>query len=59
MLAAISHQWREQFDLPLRLEDGLMSAVEVVEMSDQRLDARCHIERFQHVAAYEVGKVTH
>ena len=56
---AVLDQRRQQVDLPLGLEHGLMRPVQVIKVADQRLDAAAHIEGFQHVAAYEVGEVAH
>ena len=59
MAVEIGHQWREQLDLALGLEHRLVGPVQVVEVPDQRRDARSHLERLQHVAAHEVGQVAH
>ena len=54
---AVGHQRLQQGDLALRLQHRFMRAVQVVEVGDQRLQARRHVERFEHVAAHEVGQV--
>ncbi len=56
---AIGNQRRQQLDLALGLEHGLVRAVQVVEVADQGLDAAGHIEGLQHVAAHEIGEVAH
>ncbi|KFB71134.1 MAG: hypothetical protein AW09_003748 [Candidatus Accumulibacter phosphatis] len=58
MLLAVGDQRREQRHLSFGLEDGLMRAIQVVEMADQRRDPGLDIERFEHVAANEVGQIT-
>ncbi len=54
---AIGHQRRQQLDLPLGLEHRLVRAVQVLEMSNQRRDARRDVERLEHVVAHEVRQV--
>ena len=40
MTVAVGDQRRERFDLLLRFQHRLVGAVEIVEMADQRVDAR-------------------
>ena len=54
---AVLHQRGEQRHLALRLEHGLVGAVEVVEVADEGLDARADLEGLEHVVAHEVGEI--
>ena len=58
-LLAIGHQRLEPRHLGLRFQHRLMGAVQVVKVGDQLLQARCHIERLQHVAAHKIGQIAH
>ena len=55
----VGDERRQQLHLPLGLEHRLVRAVQVIEVRDQRLHAWRHVERFEHVAAHEVGEVAH
>jgi hypothetical protein len=57
MPLAVGHQRREHGYLALGLQYRLVGAVEVVEVANQRGDARRHVERLEHVATHEVGEV--
>ena len=57
MAKAIPHQRSQQLDLALGLEYRLVGAVEVIEVAEQCLDAAPHVERFEHVAAHEIGQI--
>ena len=57
MPLAVGHQRRKHGHLALGLQYRLVSAVEIVEVADQRCDARRHVERLEHVATHEVGQV--
>ncbi len=56
---AVGHQRYEQLHLALGLEHRLVGTVQVVEVRDERTDARRDVKGFQHVAAHEVGEVAH
>jgi len=57
--ATVRGQGREHFNLRLGFQHCLMGAVEIVEVTDQGLQARAHLEGFEHMAAHEVGQVAH
>ena len=57
MAVAVGDQRSEQLDLSLGLQHRVVRPVKVVEMLNQRLDARLHIEWLQHTRAHEVGQV--
>ena len=57
--AAVINQRREQFDLLLGFQHGLMGAIEIIEVADQGLQSRANLEGFKHMAAHEIRQVTH
>ena len=56
---AVGDQRLQQRHLRLSLQHRPVGAVQVVEVRDQRRQARSHVEGFEHVAAHEVGQVAH
>lgn len=56
---AIGRQRLQPFDLGAGLQHCFMRPIEVVKVRDQRIDARLHRERFEHVLAHEFRQVTH
>jgi hypothetical protein len=55
--AGVLDEGAEAPDLVLGAQDRLVGAVEVVEVMQQRLDARRDVERLQHVFAHEVRQI--
>ena len=49
----------QQFHLALGFQYRLVRAIQIVEVSDQCIDARCDLKRLEHVTAYEVGEIAH
>ena len=59
MALAVGDERRQQIDLALRLQHGLVGTVQIVEVVDQGHNPRRHLERLQHVSAHELGEVAH
>ena len=59
VLVAVGYQRSKHSQLAFGLEYGCMGTAQIIEVGNQRLNARLHLKRLQHVQAHKIGQVAH
>ena len=59
MTIAVGDQRSKQFNLLLCLKYRLVGTIEIIKMTDQRIDTWRDVEGFEHMVAHKLGQIAH